>query len=91
VEVGKPILVSEIGYRNSIYALFKPWLRDATAQAEQRDPIEQAAGYNAALSNVLSDKNIIGIFFWAWSIDLFQPNYQLAAQVLHKWYTSPMA
>lgn len=90
-QIHKPILVSEIGYRNSVYALYKPWLRDLTAQSWPPDPTEQAAAYNAALTNVLSDKHITGIFFWAWSIDLFQPNYKPAAQVLHKWYTSPMA
>ena len=91
VQTGKPLIVSEIGYRDSVYALYQPWRRDATAQAQPADPSEQAAAYNAALKNVLSDKHIIGIFFWAWSIDLFQPNYKPAAQMLHKWYTSPMA
>jgi hypothetical protein len=90
-QIGKPIIVSEIGYRDSAYALYQPWRRDAIAQAQPRDPIEQAAGYDAALMNVLADPHITGIFFWAWSIDLFQPNYKLAAKVLHKWYTSPMA
>jgi hypothetical protein len=90
-QIRKPIIVSEIGYRNSAYALYKPWLRDLTAQSWPPDPTEQAAAYNAALTNVLSDKHITGIFFWAWSIDLFQPNYKPAAQVLHRWYTSPMA
>ncbi len=91
VEIGKPVLVSEIGYRNSMYAFYNPWERDSIAQRQPQDPGEQAAGYDAAMRNVLADKHIIGIFFWAWSIDLFAPNYKPAAQVLYKWYTSPQA
>lgn len=90
-QIHKPVLVSEIGYRNSAYALYRPWQRDAQAAAEPLDPNEQAAAYNAALVNVLADPHITGIFFWGWSIPLFQPNWKPAAQVLHKWYTSPQA
>lgn len=86
-----PVVVSEIGYRDSAYALYRPWERDAIAQAEPADPQEQAAAYNAALQNVLADPYITGIFFWAWSVPLFQPNWKPAAKVLLKWYTSVYA
>ncbi len=91
VKVGHPVFISEIGYRNSAYALYRPWERDATTEAEPADPQEQAAAYNAALENVLADPNIAGIYFWAWSVPLFQPNWQPAAKVLLKWYTSSSA
>ncbi|HLH63147.1 MAG TPA: hypothetical protein VKV20_15810 [Ktedonobacteraceae bacterium] len=91
VQTGKPALVSEIGYRDSAYALYRPWERDAQAQAEPPDPNMQAAAYNAALINVLADSHISGIFFWAWSVPLFEPNWKPAAKVLHRWYTSPQA
>jgi hypothetical protein len=86
-----PVIVSEIGYRDSAYALYLPWMRDAAAQAQPADPQEQAAAYDAALKSVLADPHVTGIFFWAWSVPLFQPNWNSAAKVLLKWYTSVYA
>jgi Glycoside Hydrolase Family 113 len=91
VQIHKPVLISEIGYRDSAYALYRPWQRDAAAQAEPPDPEEQAAAYNAALSDALVDPSINGIFFWAWSVPLFEPNWKPAAKILYKWYTSRQA
>ena len=91
IEVKKPVLISEIGYRNSAYALYLPWHRDAQAAAEPVDPTEQAAAYDAALLNVIDDPRISGIFFWAWSMPLFAPNWLPATKILHKWYTSYLA
>ena len=91
LKIGHPVLISEIGYRDSAYALYRPWQRDAEAQAEPPDPQEQAAAYDAALKDVLVDPNITGIYFWAWSVPLFQPNWLPAAKVLFKWYTSSYA
>lgn len=87
-QIHRPVLISEIGYRDSAYALYRPWERDARAQAEPPDPAEQAAAYEAALSNVVADQYIAGIYFWAWSVPLFQPNWKPADRVLYKWYTS---
>lgn len=91
VKIGHPVIISEIGYRDSAYTFFRPWQRDAIAQAEPPDPQEQAAAYDAALRDVVNDQHITGIFFWAWSVPLFQPNWKPAAKVLLKWYTSPYA
>lgn len=91
LKIGHPVIISEIGYRNSAYALYRPWQRDAIAQAEPPDTQEQAAAYDAALRDVLTDPNITGIYFWAWSVPLFQPNWKPAAKVLFKWYTSAYA
>lgn len=91
LKIGHPVIISEIGYRNSAYALYRPWQRDAIAQAEPPDTQEQAAAYDAALQDVLTDQNITGIYFWAWSVPLFQPNWKPAAKVLFKWYTSAYA
>lgn len=82
---GKPVLISEIGYRDSADALYNTWERTTNAKADQ---VEQAAAYNAALMNATVDPYIAGIFIWAWSFPLFEPNCRLAAQVLHHWYTS---
>ena len=91
IQLKKQVLISEIGYRDSEFALYQPWVRDTTAQAEPADPVEQAAAYNAALTNVITDKHIGGIYFWAWSVPLFEPNWKPAARILYKWYTSPLA
>jgi hypothetical protein len=84
---GKSVLISEIGYRNSSDALYAPWQRETKAPV---DPDEQAAAYDAALMNVHNDSHIIGIFFWAWSLPVFQPDGLPASGVLHKWYTSSL-
>jgi hypothetical protein len=91
LRLSKPVIISEIGYRNSAYALYHPWQRDASAMAEPPDPVEQAAAYNAALSNVLVDPHITGIFFWGWSLPMYEPNFKPAAAVMLKWFTSRYA
>lgn len=91
IQLSKQVFISEIGYRDSAYALYRPWERDAEAQSEPPDPVEQAGAYDAALTNVIADQHIGGIYFWAWSVPLFEPNWKPAAQVLNKWYTSPQA
>ena len=88
VEIGKPVLISEIGYRNSPDALYQPEARQILPGT---DPEEQAAAYNAALQNVKGDPHIAGIFFWAWSLPPYQPNGEPASQVVSYWYQSPSA
>jgi hypothetical protein len=85
--IKKPVLITEIGYRNSADALYAPWQQETKAPA---DPDEQAAAYDAALMNIHNDPHITGIFFWAWSLPVFQPNGLPASDVLHKWYTSSL-
>ena len=84
LQIGKPIFISELGYRDSADALYNPW--DVTSSA-QGDQVEQAAAYNAALMNVMSDRFIDGVFAWAWEFPPFDLRCRLAAQVLHRWYT----
>jgi hypothetical protein len=86
--LGKPVLISEIGYRNSSDAVYRPFQR---LFGERPDPEEQAAAYDAALQDSIHDPNIAGIYFWAWSLPPFSPNWLPAASVLHHWYTSPEA
>jgi hypothetical protein len=85
-ELGKPVIITEIGYRNSTDALYEPFLPKVSSAP---DPAEQAGAYNAALSNVIPDSNIEGIFFWGWeNVQELQPA-QAAIETLHQWYTSP--
>ncbi len=91
MQISKPVIITEIGYRNSAYALYRPWERGARAMTEPPDPAEQAAAYNAAISSVLVDSHISGIFFWGWSLPLFEPNFKPAAAVMYNWFTSSYA
>lgn len=83
-QLGKPVILSEVGYRNSTDALYQPWTSMTRATP---DPQEQAAAYNAALQDVMSDSLVRGIYFWAWSVPIYQPNNLPAAHVLLHWYS----
>ncbi len=88
-QLGKPIFISEIGFRNSSDALYQPYQTTTTAPA---DPAEQEAACDAALANAIHDPNITGIFFWGWdNVGIFNLKGLPAASVLHKWFTSPEA
>lgn len=73
---GKPLIFSEIGYRNATDALYRPWDHSTTAPA---DPALQAAAYTAAAQAVFRDKHIVGLFFWAWDNGIFAPSPTTAA------------
>jgi hypothetical protein len=86
-ELGKPIFVSEVGYRNSSDALYDPWNITSSKPA---DPPEQAAACAAVLSNTLPDQQIFGSFFWAWdgAEQLNLKNSPQAAAAIKSYYQS---
>lgn len=84
--MGKPIFLSEIGYRNSADALYKTWVANSSAPA---DPAEQAAACQAALEAILSDEHIIGNFFWGWdNAGAFNLKDSPAAKTIQHYYQS---
>jgi hypothetical protein len=83
----KPIVLSEIGYRNTSDSLYQPWVWQTSAPA---DPQLQADAYRAAALAVFSDPHVDGIFFYAWENGQFAPSPQAAA-TLHDLYLSPQA
>lgn len=85
---GKPVIISEIGYRNATDALYFPSRHETNVGP---DPELQAAAYNAALLYTLCDPRIAGIYFWAWSLPPFSPNWLPAAHAMKTWYTSALA
>ena len=86
IAVGKPILLSEIGFPNCQVALYQPWNSSCTAPQDQQ---EQAAATDAALADIIPDKHILGTFFWGWdnARDFNLINVQ-AASVIMKYYKS---
>ena len=86
IAVGKPILLSEIGFPNCQVALYQPWNSSCTAPQDQQ---EQAAATDAALADIISDQHILGTFFWGWdnARDFNLINVQ-AASVIMKYYKS---
>ncbi len=84
-QIEKPVLLSELGYRDSADALYNPWESVTNASEDQ---VEQAAAYNAALWSVMNDPHIAGVFAWAWEFPPFDVRCHLAAQVLHRWYSA---
>ena len=90
IQINKPIFISEIGYRNSADALYNPWYPDSTVSPP--DPAEQAAACDAALTNIIPDPHIVGVFFWGWdSVGGFKLSGQPATAVLQKWFSSPQS
>ncbi len=87
--LGKAILISEIGYRNSADALYNSW--EAGSHAPP-DPQEQAGACQAALESLIGDPNILGTFFWGWDdAQLFTLIGQPAVAVIHAYYASLLA
>ncbi len=85
-QVGKRVLITEIGYRNSTDTLYQTWQATTTAPS---DPQEQAGAYNATLINTWNDQQIAGTFFWGWDdVGRFAIKNQPATQILHKWYST---
>lgn len=90
MQINKPVIISEIGYRNSADTLYHPWYPESTVSPP--DPAEQAAACEAALTNVIPDAHIAGIFFWGWdSVGGFKLSGQAADAVLAKWFNSPQS
>jgi hypothetical protein len=82
--IGKGIILSEFGYRNSSDAGYQPyrWLSSLPVDGE-----EQAILFNVALSSIMSDQAIIGVFIWCWShAQRFSLVGQPVLAVIHSWY-----
>lgn len=85
-QVGKPLILSEIGYRNSGDALYNPYSEQSSEPVDEQ---EQAGAYAATLINVFANPHIVGVFFWGWdNVGRLGIAGQQAAQVVHRWYIS---
>lgn len=85
-KIGKPVLISEIGYRNTSDALYDTWVQDSTLPV---DNDEQSGAYSATLTNAVPDQHIAGIFCWGWEdVGRFTLKGQPVVSVLYKWFTA---
>lgn len=83
--VGKPIILSEIGYRSTADTLYNPFANQSSAATDQQ---AQAAAYAAALINIFDNPNIVGVFFWGWDdVGKLGIAGKQAVQVVYRWYT----
>lgn len=82
--LGKHLILSEIGYRDSWDTFWQTW--DFLPHPPQ-DPQAQADAVNAALSLCFVDAHIEGTFFWGWQdTGPFDLAGHPAAGVIHSWY-----
>ncbi len=65
LHTGKPVLLSELGYRDTGDLFYQTWRPD-NPTASPPDEAQQQAAYGAALSLSLGDSRVIGAFVWGW-------------------------
>lgn len=63
---GRPVWLTELGFRRDGEALVRPWVwpGDVPPAALARD--DQALGYEAALRAVAAEPGVHGVFLWKW-------------------------
>jgi hypothetical protein len=84
--LSKPLIVTEIGYRDDSYPGFNPWDSGVKRAPNQE---QQAMAYSTALKILLSDPYIHGVFPWGWSnTGLFDIKNTQAAAAIHAQYSS---
>jgi hypothetical protein len=94
---GKPIIVTELGYRARADAATSPSLWPEVDRQARYDGEHQAACYRAALQTLLAAPFVRGIYIWKWFTDSqdeegptdFSPAGKPAEQVLRELYRSP--
>jgi hypothetical protein len=84
--LGAPIFISEMGYRNSADTVYRTWESSSNTPA---DPEEQAIAYDAAFKNIAADQHILGCFLWGWDdAGAFNLKGTQAVQTIHNYYHS---
>jgi hypothetical protein len=88
--VGKPVLLTEIGYRSVAGATIHPNLWSTTGAL---DLTEQANAYEAAYRTFAGQPWIAGLYWWSWPATLppdgsntdYTPTFKPAEQVMQSW------
>jgi hypothetical protein len=85
-DVGWPIVITEKEYRDDSYPGYNPW--DAGIKGARNEQA-QADAYEAALSEIVNDNHIAGVFVWGWSnTGLFDIQGTRAVEAISKIYNS---
>ncbi len=84
-KIGKSMIITEIGYRDTFDAVYDPWNQNSSAPS---DTSAQAAAFYATLVNAFADSHITGIFFWGWDgVGRLGIKGQQAVRVINSWYS----
>ena len=92
----KPVLFTEIGYKNIKGAAIKPWEWPGQVDSPRIDATEQVNAYEALFLTFGQREWFRGLFIWKWfsKVDrissdrvAFSPQNKQAEEVLKKWYT----
>ena len=92
---GKPILITEVGYRSISQAHQDPWNWWRNAPVDQT---EQANDYQALMQYWNNYSYIVGTYWWDWSTDpnaggagdtSYTPQHKQAEQIIKNWMTNP--
>ena len=92
---GRPILLTEVGYRSAVGAAAAPWMWPERDETAVPDSALQARCYRAFLSTVGRAPWLKGSIIWKWhppsEVDgptAFTPQGKLAETVLRRWFTA---
>lgn len=89
---GKPIILTEVGYRSQHGCAQHPWDSYALSPLDME---EQANAYEAAFQQLYNEPWLEGIYWWTWHPDRFEsgwcddgysPHQKPAENVLRAWY-----
>jgi hypothetical protein len=82
-ELGKPLVLTEVGYPAVDGGAVAPW--DYT-RATDADPEEQRRAF-AALAQAWDGSPLAGVFVWEWTGSSYSPRGQPAEQTLRCWFS----
>jgi hypothetical protein len=89
-EIGKPLLLSEVGYPSRKGGLSDPW--DHTIRSGSSDESLQANGYRAVLKAWKNRPNLLGLIFYEWYDPKlkgetgYTPKGKSGETILKKWF-----
>lgn len=91
--VGKPVLLTEVGYRSIVGATIHPGIWDSVGSY---DPQEQANAYEAAYEALAGQPWFAGLYWWSWPAALppdaengdYTPTFKPAESVMKSWNAS---
>ncbi len=95
---GRPVLFTEIGYRNVSYAAAQPWRWPSRQEVGTRDDSLQAALYEAFFESLWHEPWFAGTILWKWHPENhrrrrtgeylgFSPQDKPAEKVIARWFT----